>query len=284
MNILKKLTALGLTVVITAGLAACGGGGSSAKDVMKTAQDKLKDVKSLSYDMVMDMDFSAGEQTIESDTTAKIDYTTDPLAMKINMAMDMGAQGSADITMYAEKLDDKYMMYMTMDGVNWAKQTLGDASELEQYNAQNSMELYLNGIENFKEAGTEKINGSDATRYDGVISQDAMGDVMASSGAADKFTQYGLTETQIEELYKDLGDLPASVWIDNESSLPVKYEMDMTGVMQQMFTKVVESSNQNLPSDFKVDKMFITMTLTNFNNVDKITVPDAARNGQEAAF
>jgi len=51
-----------------------------------------------------------------------------------------------------------------------------------------------------------------------------------------------------------------------------------------MFTKAVESSNQNLPSDFKVDKMFITMTLTNFNNVDKITVPDAARNGQEAAF
>lgn len=35
----------------------------------------------------------------------------------------------------------------------------------------------------------------------------------------------------------DLGDLPISVWVEKESNLPVKYEMDMTAIMQSIMTR-----------------------------------------------
>lgn len=287
MKHLKKLVALGMAMVLTAGLAACGGSGDggSAEDVMKKAQDEMSKVKSMSYDMVMDMNMTMGDQKVETSTNGKIDFIADPLAMKMDMTMDMGAQGSYEMNMYAEKAGDEYVMYMTMDGTNWMKQTLADAAELEQYNAQDSMGLYLEGIENFKEAGTEKVNGSDATRYDGVISKDAMNDVMASSGAADQFAQLGISAAQAEEMYKDLGELPVSLWIDKESSLPVKYEMDMTGIMQKLMDKMMEAVGEQAAGlSISVDKMFISMTLSNFNKVEEIKVPDAAKNAQEGAF
>lgn len=283
MKISKKLIAIGMALTLITGLTACGGGGSN--DVMKDAEKAIENVKSLSYDMDMDMNMTIGDQKMETSTTGKIDCISDPLTMKMDMDMNMGAQGSAKVTMYAEKADDKYIMYMSPDGTNWMKQTLGDAAQIEQYNAQNSMKLYLEGMENFKETATEKVNGSDAVKYEGVISKEAMGDVMAASGAGKQLTQLGMTEDEIDAMYKDLGQLPVAVWIDKESSLPVKYEMDMTQIMQQMMTKMLEAKAQETQGvTFKVDKMFISMTLSNFNKVDKIEIPEAAKNGQETAF
>ncbi|QIB69948.1 hypothetical protein Ami103574_11720 [Aminipila butyrica] len=283
MKISRRLTTLGLAVALVAGLAGCGGGSSS--DVLKTAQKKLADVKSVTYEMDMDMGLSVADQSFTSKTLATIDYIQDPLAMKIQMSMDMGAQGSADITMYAEKVDDKYVMYMSPDGTSWMKNTSDDASEFGMYDAQDTMGVYLDGFTNLTEAGTEAINGSDAVRYDGVISKDSLEDVLTASGVLDQFAQYGLTEEELDTLYEGLDDLAASIWIDKESELPVKYTMDMTTLMQQLFAKVQEGSNtKNLPADMKVDSLVVSLTLSNFNGVKAIDIPAEARNGVETDF
>lgn len=289
MRKMKKWLALGLVLIMMVSMVGCGGGGDKGKsteDVMKTAQEELAKVKSMKYDMSMDMNMSAGGQTIESKTTGEVSYNADPLAMQMSMTMDMGAQGKMDMLMYAAKEGDDFVMYMSPDnGANWGKQVMADAAQLEQYNAQDSMSLYLDSIDSFKEAGTEQINGSDAVRYDGVISNDAMNEVMEASGAAQQLTQYGITEEQAAEMYKDLGELPISIWIDKESSLPVKYEMDMTAMMQKIMTKVMETMGATAEdAGLTVDKMFISMTLYDFNNVDPIEIPEAAKAAQEMAI
>lgn len=284
---MKKMTkwmALGLILMMMISLAGCGGdnGGSSTEDVMKTAQEELAKVKSMNYDMSMIMNMSTNGQTVESNTTGKIAYNADPLAMEMTMDMDMAGQ-KVNMVMYAVQEGSDLVMYMSPDnGTSWAKQTMADASELEQYNAQESMAIYLENIDSFKENGTEQINGSDAARYDGVISNDALNEVMEASGAASQLTQYGITEEQAADMYKDLGDLPISIWIDKESSLPVKYEMDMTTMMQTIMNKVVETLGEAAAgAEITIDKMFISMTLYDFNNVNEITLPEAAKNAQE---
>lgn len=284
---MKKMTkwmALGLILMMMISLAGCGGdnGGSSTEDVMKTAQEELAKVKSMNYDMSMIMNMSTNGQTVESNTTGKIAYNADPLAMEMTMNMDMAGQ-KVNMVMYAVQEGSDLVMYMSPDnGTSWAKQTMADASELEQYNAQESMAIYLENIDSFKENGTEQINGSDAVRYDGVISNDALNEVMEASGAASQLTQYNITEEQAADMYKDLGDLPISIWIDKESSLPVKYEMDMTTMMQTIMNKLVETLGEAAAgAEITIDKMFISMTLYDFNNVNEITLPEAAKNAQE---
>lgn len=284
MKNMTKWLAFGLILMMMIGLTGCGGdnGGTSTEDVMKTAQEELAKVKSMNYDMSMIMNMSSGDETVESSTTGKIAYNADPLAMEMTMNMDMGGQ-KLDMVMYAVQEGTDLVMYMSPDnGTTWGKQTMADASELEQYNAQESMAIYLENIDSFKENGTEQINGSDATRYDGVISKDAMNEIMEISGAATQLTQYGITEEQAAEMYKDLGELPVSIWIDKESSLPVQYEMDMTAMMQTMMNKMVETLGEAAGgAEITIDKMIISMTLYDFNNVNEIALPEAAKNAQE---
>ena len=284
MKNLKRTAALALAAALVAGLAACGG--DTPLDVMKTAQDKMAEAKSMSYDMRMEMNMTLAGQTMESVTAGKIDYIADPLTMKMEMDMNMGSMGSMMMYMFAEQTDAGYMAYMSLDGQTWMKQALADETLIEQYDAQKSMDLYLNGIEDFKAAGTETVNGSEATRYDGVISKAAMNEVMAASGAADQLAQLGLSREEAEALYQDLGELPVSIWIESGSGLPVKYEMDMTGVMQQMMINMVTSmgGTEEDAASISVDKMLISMTLDNFNEVEEIVIPEEAKNAQEGTL
>ena len=50
----------------------------------------------------------------------------------------------------------------------------------------------------------------------------------------EQLAQYGLTAEEAAAIYQDLGDLPVAIWIDSESKLPVKYEMDMTGLLPNL--------------------------------------------------
>lgn len=248
---------------------------------MKAAQEALNQVTSMRYDMNMDMTLSASGQTMESNTSGVIAYNAEPLTMEMKMTMDMGEQGQLDMVMYAGQEDDNLVLYMS-DGTNWGKQTLADAAQLEQYNAQDSMGIYLENIDSFQEVGTEQVNGSDAAKYEGVIANDALNEVMAASGMEEQLAQYGLTGEEAAAIYQDLGDLPVAIWIDKESNLPVKYEMDMTAMMQNIMTKLFENMDIAAEDmDFTVDNMFISMTLYDFNNVDEIEIPEEAKAAPE---
>lgn len=289
---IKKLIAVIIAVTMVVGLAACGDGGTSGgdsiADIMKNAEEALEAVGSMSYDMTMDMEMSVMDQTMSTSTTGKILYIADPLKMKMDMTMDAGAQGSTAMQMYAEEVGDDYVMYMSMDGTTWMKQTLPDADMLEQYNAEASMDMYLESADSFKEDGTEQINGMDAVKYTGVIAEDTMNDVMESSGVISQLTSLGISEEQAEAMYKDCGQLPISIWIAKDSGLPVKYEMDMTEFMQKLMDNIMASmsdqAEQSEDASITIGKMFISMTVSDFDSVEDFEIPEAAKNAAETSF
>ena len=86
--------------------------------------------------------------------------------------------------------------------------------------------------------------------------------------------------SMLEEAAEDteaLSDVPISIWIDKEAMLPVKYEMDMTEMMQSLMAQVSAAVSMEYPT---VSGMKISMTIGGIDTVEAITIPDEARNAE----
>ena len=279
---LKKLLPACLVLALSLALAACGGSAADTpEDALTRAQTAYESVKSMHYTIDMDMAFSAEGESIEMKTAAEADCIVEPMTMGMDMNMDMMGFLNMDIKMYLVQDGDSYTMYTGMDdgdgNISWSKETLDDLGDIAQYNGKESMKIYLENGSSFTEAGTEEVAGVTATRYDGVITQDSLNAVMEASGVLEQYEALGLEG--MEDLLSDMGDLPVSIWIDPDTDLPVKYEMDMTAMMQSMISKMLAEEGEGEDTDFTVDKCSIVMICT---DIDAIEIPEEALNAASA--
>lgn len=277
----QKATALMVALLMVVALSACAKNPSSNSDPITTAQEKLDTITSMSYDMTMDIQMSSAEQpTTKMFTSVTGDQIMEPLQMKMNMSMNMGELGFTEAIMYLTMEEGKYISYIGMEdgqgNIQWEKQEVADFEEMmAQYDGKEAMDLYMSSSMNFVQKSTETVNGSKAVRYDGIISKEDVNEVMKTSGTLSQFTSLGMSQEDIEALLKDLGEIPISIWIDKTSNFPVKYEMDMTDIMQALMSKVMEDFGAQ-EANIKVDKVFLSMTLRDFNTVEKIEIPKEA--------
>ena len=230
----KRTAAFALSAALALSLAACGSGTEKSTGDIATALEKINTVKNLEATMVMEMDMSVMGQSMETETVMNMTCFNDPMKLKADMTMDMGEIGSFTMNMYAAMDGDNYTVYMN-DGSAWSSETV-DMSYLQQYDAQESMNLYLESGDDYTLEGTEEINGSTANKFTGVIRGDALEEVLAASGATSSL-ESSVGDLDLSELYSDLGDMPITVWVDQESSYPVRYAMDMTELMQGIMEK-----------------------------------------------
>ena len=291
---LAALSALTLTLSLTA----CGGGqqstGDSGTDAMTpaervaAAEEKMSALTSLSIDMTQDigMSFAMADQSQELNMTTKMqmDVIQEPLKAKGTMQIDMGEElgGVQDVELYIMTEDDAANLYMQMGG-QWIKQSVTEA-ELGQYDAADSLELYLDSAADFAEAGTEQIGGADATKFTGVIKGDKLYDVIEESGVLSSLGQTGtdVSEDAIKSMLSELGDLPMSVWI-NADGYPVQYEMDMSQMIDSILQKALEmegAADQGMT--MTVSKAAMSLTCSNFNAVDDFELPAEAQNATAA--
>ena len=283
-KMLTKTLAGAVVLALTLALCACGGS-SSPEDALTRAQAAFADVKSMHYTIDMDMGFSADGESMEMNTTAEADCIVDPIMMDMDMTMDMMGLFDMDLKMYVVQDGSSYTMYTGMDNgdgtMSWSKDTLDDLGDIAQYNGKASMDIYLENGSNFKEIGAEDVDGVSAVRYDGVISQDSLKSVMDTSGVLEQYESLGLEG--MEDLLDEMGDLPVSIWLDPDSDLPVKYEMDMTQMMQNMMNKLLAEEEETADIGFTVDKCVISMVCSDYNTVSNIEIPEEALNADSYA-
>ena len=292
---LAALSALTLTLSLTA----CGGGGQqstgdSGTDAMTpaervaAAEEKMSALTSLSIDMTQDigMSFAMADQSQELNMTTKMqmDVIQEPLKAKGTMQIDMGEElgGVQDVELYIMSEDDAANLYMQMGG-QWIKQSVTEA-ELGQYDAADSLELYLDSAADFAEAGTEQIGGADATKFTGVIKGDKLYDVIEESGVLSSLGQTGtdVSEDELKAMLSKLGDLPMSVWI-NADGYPVQYEMDMSQMIDSILQKALEmegAADQGMT--MTVSKAAMSLTCSNFDAVEDFELPAEAQNATAA--
>lgn len=297
----KGLAAVLSLAMILCLLTACGAGGGGEKsatdmtpeEVLAAASQNMDSLESMSYDMDMDMGFAIAIPSVEVDekldisSKSEADYIKEPMKMKMTMNMDMGTGEAMDMLMYLVQDGDTYITYTGLENedgsFDWTRQEMSDLPDMSQYKAEDTMKLYLSSGEGFKENGTEEVNGVEAVRYDGVIKGEAMQEVMDSSGMTEQLAAMNLGGD--EELFKNAGDLPISIWIDREQLLPVKYEMDMADIMQYIMEKALAQQLEGLEGTgemkMTVSKAFVSMTVKNFNSVEDFEIPQEALDAEE---
>lgn len=256
-------------------------------DYYAAAVEKMKDISSMNATMHMEMDMTAGAdgetQSIQTVTTTNMSCLYNPMRLKMDMNMDAGNGNAVDMSIYAEEAEDgTYTMYM-YDGSQWQSQPV-QMDDLAQYDAASNVTGYMQESYNFQDAGTEQIDGKNARKYTGVITGDDMKEAMMSTGALNSLSSLGLDESQLETMLKDLGELPISLWIDETDSYPVKYEMDMTAMMNSLMSGLMESMGDEAEgASIEVSKMKIEMTCSDFNAVSDFSIPDEVKEAAPAA-
>ena len=277
----RKIFVAAAAAVMTFSAAGCGGGGSvmetaAVEELLTLSQETMATVESMAAEITMEMDMAMGEEAIETTTVANILTKQDPMQMQMDMyvVMEDGSEAQ-QMMMYAEEAEGKLRTYM-YSADTWYAQTM-EIGDLGQYDAEASMELYLNNIESFAATAEEDINGTKTTRIEGIIARDAMEEAIQNSGVADSAASLGVTEEQMQEMYADMGDLPIVLWIDAEGYV-LKYEMDMTEMMQKiMDTAMGAVGETETEPSVSITKTSISMICSDFNNVEEIVIPAEAK-------
>lgn len=269
----QGIAAMVLAMVLTG----CGGGTKTAEaeELLRQAESKMQTVESMAAEMTMEMDMALGETVMETTTVANILTRQEPLQMQMELSMDMGDGAVQQMQMYAEEAGEHLKAYL-YSADTWHTQTM-PAEELEQYDAEENMELYLEHLESYQVSGTEKIQDVQTTRIDGIMRGEAMEEAIESSGVVASAAGMGVTEEQLEKMYQDLKDLPLSLWIDSEGYVR-KYELDLTKMMQQiMETALAGVAGSGETDGFSVQKTMVSMICGQFNQVGEITIPAEAK-------
>ena len=265
-------------------LSACGGTAESAAPcLMDTAQAKVEQMDSLDARMGTELDIETGGGTIETTTTVDMTCFREPARTKAQMRMDvemsinMGKVDSAYMSVYAEAGEDGAGQLYLSDGANWYVQSAG-AEELSLYDAQNSLSLCISCGSGLTPAGQEEIDGVQTVKYTGAITAgDTMREILLSAGMADALDALdaaGTSGRQAEELLVRLGEIPVSLWIDQTTSYPVRYEMELTALMNAIAGHLAEAAEAEGP-EVCYTKTSVVMTCSNFNQAAEFTIPEA---------
>ena len=304
MKMRNKFLALLLAVSMSFSVSACGssadnqGEGKPATedtakdqeettDVYAAALEKMKEISSLNGKMNVEMDLNveaAGQkQTMQTVTTMDMSCLYNPTRIKMDMDMDAGEGTKINMSVYAEMTDDgKYNMYM-YDGANWQTQTV-EAADIQQYDSAGNMTGYMQESYNFQDAGTEQIDGKDARKYTGVMTGDDMRAAILSTGTLNSLSSLGIDDSQVETMLKDLGELPITLWIDETDLYPVKYEMDMSNLLNSLMKGIMESAGEDAEGvSLEYTKAKIEMTCSDFNAVSEFSIPEEAKAAAPAA-
>lgn len=274
---MKKGIAVLLAALMLASVWLVGCGERSPEELWATAKENIVTAKSVRLHMTTDMAFDLQGETTSMTMKMEEACTQDPLSAEVTMTMDMGSLGKMDTTMYLVQEGKEYVSYTKVSGgilddqdVGWSQSTI-DVTDLKQYNAK----LYLDVLNSFQSAGKEAIGSYNTIRYDGKVTGqdiskmlDTLGDNVSSMlSTADAST--------MADLFSQLDGIPMSVWIDQKTALPVRYEMDLSGMVNQLMRTMINalSSLSSEAVDFQVSKARVTVECSDYNAVAPITVP-----------
>lgn len=278
---MKKGIAVLLAALMLASVWLVGCGERNPDELWAAAKENIVTTKSARLHMTMDMAFDLQGETTSMTMKMEEACTQDPLSAEVTMTMDMGSLGKMDTTMYLVQEGKEYVSYTKVSGgilgdedVGWSRSTI-DVTDLKQYNAMDNAKLYLDVLNSFQSAGKEAIGSYNTIRYDGKVTGqdiskmlDTLGDNVSSMlSTADAST--------MADLFSQLDGIPMSVWIDQKTALPVRYEMDLSGMVNQLMRTMINalSSLSSEAVDFQVSKARVTVECSDYNAVAPITVP-----------
>lgn len=277
---MKKAKRILVFAILAAMLLSLCGCGMFRTHVAKAAI-KMSKLESLHADVEMQigMGISVLGQDVNADATVTggADIQRDPERVYVNMNAEV-AGFEQNMLFYGVGRDDGFDVYSSADsGESWTKDSIenDDSSKSSKADGKSVFLLLSDSAASFKEYGKEKVNGSDAIRYNGKITSDELKQALELADVKQSLEE-SLDVELDDDVFEDLGDVPVSIWIDVKSGMIVRVEMDMSDVMQGLVPvlvdKAMEKTDVGIGVNTKVYDVTLSVTLSEFDAV-QVTKP-----------
>ncbi len=277
---MKKTKRILVFAILAAMLLSLCGCGMFRTHVAKAAI-KMSKLDSLHADVEMQigMGISLLGQDVNADAaiTGGADIQRDPERVYVNLMAEV-AGFEQNLLFYGVGRDDGFDVYSSADsGESWTKDSIenDDSSKSSKADGKSVFLLLSDSAASFKEYGKEKVNGSDAIRYNGKITSDELRQALELANAKQALEE-SLDVELDDDVFEDLGDVPVSIWIDVKSGMIVRIEMDMSDVMQGLVPvlvdKAMEKTDVGIGVNTKVYEVTVSITLSEFDAV-QVTKP-----------
>ena len=242
---------------------------------------KMSKLDSLHADIEMQigMGISVLGQDVNADAaiTGGADIQRDPERVYVNLMAEV-AGFEQNLLFYGVGRDGGFDVYSSADsGDSWTKDSIenDDSSKNSKADGKSLFLLLSDSAASFKEYGKEKVNGSDAIRYNGKITSDELRQALELADVKQSLEE-SLDVELDDDVFEDLGDVPVSIWIDVKSGMIVRIEMDMSDVMQGLVPvlvdKAMEKADVGIGVNTKVYEVTVSITLSEFDAV-QVTKP-----------
>ena len=273
-RIISGILALAFMSTILSG---CGNKQTPAEK-LAAAAEKTNQAQSVNSKLNMDfgVGVSASGMNMNLDMKMNFDCTSfkDPQKTKADGTLDLGIYGKQTMQIYSEKKDNQMLVYSNT-GSGW---TTASADTMNQVDPSKELELFTEVAENFKEAGTEKINDQDAIKITGTISGENLKKIFDSNELLQEIKSIaGDDQEKLEQLYNNLGSISVNFWIDSKTGYLVKTQMDITDVLKNLFSQAMTQSGTPSGVGFDVSTANIEISFSNFDQAEDFTIPDEAR-------
>lgn len=284
-----RLAALLCAAALLLGLCACGSSQSDTEAVY-AALDKLYACKSLTTSQL-----TVREETITAEEESFV--YSGSTAMEISMILEPETRVLATTTMkiaYADNSTeqtgvsyivpegDGYAEYYNENGT-WYKVTASAEDGPLDLDITESTTLYLTEGMTFRKAGSDKLEGGTATRYECALKGELLVNLLESNGHL--INIYEMSENQQqkikENLAKDLKALTIRIWVNDGSGYPVRFEMDMAATLIELNASIAATLGTQPDTTWTVNKFSMSMDLRDFNSVPTIEPPPEAANAQD---
>ena len=282
----KRILSLFMAVLIMVSAAGCSKGNQADTDTVRAAVDKLRACESVSVvqhtqqeeTLIMDNEKMVCDVDIQMHMSI-ISQPVPQMMTATDVVMDYeGEHMTQRSASYIVPENGGYTEYTTA-GTEWYKIVSENADALAGLNAGIVADSFYTDSIQFGKVCEESIDGVKATRYDGNLGGEALVAMMNSSGLLSSIASMSENQQAVirKNLVKDLDDVTVSVWIDEASGYPVRFEVSMTELLKDMDASIAKSlGNKSSDTQYSITGCVISMVASDFNAVEEIVVPEEA--------
>ena len=276
MKKIKRVTAVFVAICMIFAFTACDGN-EQKKDVMKTSINNIEEVDSMTSETYVEFAGTIEGQDVNINTAISHRMITSPFAMKMEVGItsdEGGKQQTKSTKMYAESSGINCVLYYQIND-KWYKETEEGNDDFRHYNTAETAKIYMKSVKDVRRTGSDIISGAAADRYEGVISENDFKTVFDESDLDHRFEIDDFDDfktSNLNSIFDGVGDIPMTIWLDSDNMRPVKYQFDMTDAV-----KIMLGNLDTRGEKITVSKVHMSTVITGYNNVDKITIPEAAR-------
>ena len=301
MNRLSRGLVVVLTICMLFGLCSSALAASKADEEVAAAYAKLEEAQSYACQMQLVMGMTMAQEQANMEANCQMQVINDPLKLKMEMLATVEAAGEAQtisLPVYALEEDGMLKLYMNLEGEWLSMEMPMEEFDSAQFQGINAAE-FTQGLSGFQRIGGKAIIGArTALRYSARLNWEDMSQLM---GEMDFSSMLGADANGMawifdlmESLYQDMGVSKVMLYIDEETGLPLRYEVDLTDALQQMMTNLVnllvkEMQGQEAlsPEDqaelqemlsLQIQRYALTLDFSDVNQVKDFKIPSAVKN------